>query len=357
MNNHWKNNYVKSMEQMKFTEKQQERMVDFMLNQAKEKHTSDTRSRMSLGAKRLAAAGICLSIITAGTAVAHAAGILNPVSEVFREIFHLEDDTAKITDEIGSSLNISAASDDVSITADAVLGDSYNFAVVFSIQKKDGKAFKKADIQALADEQNNTIGFREMNIRVNEKSNTNQRGNFRFYDANPDDTSLQMLYTCATETDNNIGAPVTAAFTDFGYYNPSSSFVPVARGSWEITFSLDYTDSSKHFDPNQKIEQDGKPVTIKKASISPAGFHIELEIENLKTRKKVYEVDSIIEHIPLKLTLTDGKEIDLNKKLNGFTILEEDGSSAYVAYGNTFHEIIPVEQMKSLCIGEVVLDF
>lgn len=356
MNNHWKNNYVESMEQMKFTEKQQERMVDFMLNQAKEKHTSDTRRRIPFGAKRLAAAGICLSIITAGTAVAHAAGILNPVSEVFREIFHLEKETVKITDEIGSSLNISDTSNDVSITADAVLGDSYNFAVVFSIQKKDGKAFKKTDLQALADEQNNTIGFREMHIGV-EKPNGNQRGNFHFYDSNSDDASLQMLYTCATDTDNSIGASVIADFTDFGYYNPYGSFIPVARGNWKVTFSLDYTDSSRQFDPNRKIEQNGNSITVKKISISPVGFHIELNIKNLKSQNKIYEVDSIIERLPLKLVLTDGKEINLNKKLNGFTILEEDGTGTYVSCGNAFREIIPADQMKSLCIGDLILDF
>ena len=358
MNNHWKNNYVKSLEQMKFTEKQQERIVDFMLNQTmeKEKHLQDARARMPYGLKRLAIAGICLSIITAGTAVAHAAGVLKPVSEVFREIFHLEKETAEIAEEVGSSLNISDTSGDVSITADAILGDSYNFAVVFSIQKKDGTAFKKADMQALADEQNNVVGFRQMHITA-EKITGNRRGNFRFYDANPDDSSYQMLYTCATETGNNIGTQVTAAFTDFGYHDSSHNFVPIAEGNWEITFPLNYEDSSRHFGTDKKIKQDGKTITVEKAYISPVGFHVNLEVKNLKTKEKLDEITNIVKHLPLQLVLTDGKNIDLNKKNNGLTILKEDSNSAVVSYGNTFQEIIPIEQMESLRIGDLMLDF
>lgn len=97
MNNHLENNYVESMEQMKFTKEQQERMVDFMVNHKGEKRNRMTalRTKLPFGIKRLAIAVVCFCIITAGAAVANAAGVLKPVSEAFREAFHLGKDTAQ----------------------------------------------------------------------------------------------------------------------------------------------------------------------------------------------------------------------------------------------------------------------
>ena len=48
MNNRLENNYVESMEQMKFSKEQQERMVDFMVNHVGEKrnHASAARERL-----------------------------------------------------------------------------------------------------------------------------------------------------------------------------------------------------------------------------------------------------------------------------------------------------------------------
>lgn len=359
MNNHLENNYVESMEQMKFSKEQQERMVDFMVNHVSEKrgHASAARARLRFNIKRLAIAAACLCIITAGAAVAHAAGVFQPVSEAFREIFHLGTDTAQISDNVGGSLGISGTYDDVTITADAVLGDDYNFAIVFSIKKRDGTAFNfnKKDIRALNNPRNH-INFRSRAIRVDKESGKYtfccQKNSFNFYDVNPDATSIQFLYSYAANTNDSIGAKVTASFIDFGYYDSSSKFVPIITGHWDMTFPLNYVDSARHFVINRKIKQDGEAIIIKKADISPVGFYIEFEIRDAKKLKEV----EIIQRIPLELVLADGKKINLREKSNGFSGWI-DGNNACAAYGNVFFEIIPIEQMESLRIGSVTMDF
>lgn len=354
MNNHLENNYVESMEQMKFSKEQQERMVDFMVNHVSEKrdHVSAARARLRFNIKRLAIAAACFCMITAGAAVAHAAGVFQPVSEAFREIFHLGTDTAQISDNVGGSLGISDTYDDVTITADAVLGDDYNFAIVFSIKKRDGTAFNfnKKDIRALNNPRN-LKDFRSREIRTDKKLG-NQGRSFHFYDVNPDATSIQFLCSCATNTNDSIGAKVTASFIDFGYYDSSSKFVPIITGYWDMTFPLNYVDSARHFVINQKIKQDGETIIIKKADISPVGFYIEFEIRDAKKLKEI----EIIQRIPLELVLADGKKINLRDKSNGFSGWI-DGNNACAAYGNVFFEIIPIEQMESLRIGSVTMDF
>lgn len=357
MNDNWKDSYVESMEQIKFTEKQQERMVDFMVNNAgkKEKHMPASRTGMSFKIRRLAIACICFCIITAGAAAANAAGVFKPVSEAFREVFHLDADTARITDYTGSSLGITDTSGNVSVTADAVLGDDYNFAVVFSIKKEDGTAFKEDDIRALNAEQND-VSFRYMNIITNKKADGQKMGNqgrdFYFYDANPDDPSFQLLYTCTSDIPGSTGE-VNALFSDFGYYDSSAHFVTVASGCWNIKFQLDYVNSARHLATGQQIKQGKETIIVKKADISPVGFHIEFETENMED---IEEMPGIVKNFPVELVLTDGKKINLKKKSKAFSLWIENNST-YATYGNTFQQIIPVEQMESLHIGNLKLDF
>ena len=358
MNNRLENNYVESMEQMKFSKEQQERMVDFMVNHVGEKrnHASAARERLPYHIKRFVIAAVCFCMITVGAAVAHATGVLvlQPVSEVFREIFHLGTDTAQISDDVGGSLGISDTDDDVTVTADAVLGDDYNFVIVFSIKKRDGTAFEKRDIQVLSNSRND-IGFRSMEIRTDKKLGT-ERGYFRFYDVNPDATSIQFLYSCATNTNDSIGAKATASFIDFGYYNSSTKFVPIVTGHWDMTFPLNYADSTRHFAVNQKIKQDGKTIIIKKADVSLVGFYLEFEIRDTGDRELKEEMLDIIDRIPMELVLADGKKINLRDKSKGFSGWI-DGNNICASYGNVFYEIIPIEQMDSLNIGSFTMDF
>ena len=108
------------------------------------------------------------------------------------------------------------------------------------------------------------------------------------------------------ETPYILTIKATAGFIDFGYYNSYTKFVPIATGHWDMTFPLNYADSTRHFAVNQKIKQDGETIIIKKADVSPVGFYLEFEIRDTGGVELKEEMLDIIDHIPLELVLADG---------------------------------------------------
>lgn len=81
----WKDEYVNLMEDIKFSSGQKEKMVHFLVNADNKgegigmNRAEKSKTGIRLPLRRLAAAGICICILAAGTAVAGASGLLKQV--------------------------------------------------------------------------------------------------------------------------------------------------------------------------------------------------------------------------------------------------------------------------------------
>ena len=67
-----------------------------------------------------------------------AAVTLTPAGEVFASIFGDSPAQTEILDRMGVPIGASDTADGVTITADAIIGDTYSYAVVYSIARDDG---------------------------------------------------------------------------------------------------------------------------------------------------------------------------------------------------------------------------
>lgn len=66
-------------------------------------------------------------------------GALDSAGEAFAGLFGGGAAETEIIDQIGYPIGASATSNGVTITADAIVGDTYSYAIVYSIRRDDGE--------------------------------------------------------------------------------------------------------------------------------------------------------------------------------------------------------------------------
>ena len=346
----WKDEYVDSLETMKFSNSQKAKITQFLVN-ADSTGEGDIdmlerkKNTGSLFIKRLAIAGVCVCTLVAGTAGANASGLLKPASEVFGNIFHLSGDTSEIVDKMGNGLSASDSFGGVKITADAVLGDGYNYAVVFSLEREDGAPFDSIMDKAEMD----TWGFSATLFEEDPLPYASGLGaNYYFSDDNPNDSSVQLVYLMSSDT-KLAGKEMTAKFFDLCYYDKTGNAVDVLEGEWNLHFPINPSDSAIKLQAGQHIQADDINMLIQAIQISPIGYHIECEDLDYTENDDFEEEDTFFD-TPIVLTLSSGEELELFGGSSARAL--EEGGYIYTLRG-TFDKIIPIDEMKSIRVGDI----
>ena len=87
--------------------------------------------------------------LTAALAVgAGASGVLKSAVEVFAPIFGGSAAQTEVIDKIGHPIGAGDTDNGVTITADAIIGDAYNAAIVYTIRRDDGTALLPEETDA-----------------------------------------------------------------------------------------------------------------------------------------------------------------------------------------------------------------
>lgn len=126
------NRYRDSMDRLHFTQEQKQEMVDRLM-EAGPVSSRPPPLRFRRFAAVGAAAALALSLGVAG-----ATGALGSAGDAFAGLFGGGPAETEIIDQIGYPIGASATSNGVTITADAIMGDTYSYAIVYSIRRDDG---------------------------------------------------------------------------------------------------------------------------------------------------------------------------------------------------------------------------
>ena len=87
---------------------------------------------------RIAAVGVAAALVL--SIGAGATGVFKSASDAFAGVFGPTADT-EIIDQIGRPIGASDTSNGVTVTADAILFDGYNYLISYTLEKEDGSAF------------------------------------------------------------------------------------------------------------------------------------------------------------------------------------------------------------------------
>ena len=126
--------YRETMQELQFTLEEKREMTDRLMAAA-----SRPRRRTMPSLRRTAGIGVAAALVlTVGVGAAGAAGVLKTAGEAFSDVFGGAPAQTEIIDRIGYPVGASATADGVTVTADAIIGDTYSYAVVYTISRDDG---------------------------------------------------------------------------------------------------------------------------------------------------------------------------------------------------------------------------
>lgn len=345
--------YRKAMDGLRFTPEQKEALTHTVAAQAAGEPRA-TRRPLRRMVLVTAAAVLVLAVGTAS-----ATGLLKSAAEVFAPLLGGQPAQTEIVDKIGRPLGAAANGHGLTITADAILGDSRSACIVYSVARTDGAPLGLPAGVEVAD-----LLFEESDCDL--RGGNGNNGSAWFTDDNPADSTVQFVTTTTAEDSLKLGA-VQTTFRDLCYWDEAKSAnVPLFEGKWVIRFDADYEDSSVAVPAGQTFGQDGVQFTITEIRLSPVAIQVEYEAgrQVVWSDSKGAEADGRVEehdaqevarylhNVKILLTKTDGTVLDLTN--SGGNMRPENGKTI-CGKGGVFEEILPLEQVESITVGGVVI--
>ena len=281
------------------------------------------------------------AVLTVG---AGAAVVLTPAGEVFASVLGGAPAQTEILDWMGVPVGGSDTHNGVTITADAIIGDAYSYAVVYSIAREDGQPLAE-DLEPLGngvlpltfDRADTSVGV----------TGGSSHGSAYFYDADPSEPSIQYVEKMTSDVPLEPGT-ATASFRNL--YRMGKDFqdkIPVAEGKWKIRFQLN-----------------GMEAVLDGVTISPLSIQVDYTVkeelvwdnqsqengrESEHDREQSYR---FFESLPLSLNMADGSTVDLSSL--GGSIDPETGRTV-CRKGGVFEEILDLSTVESVTVAGITL--
>lgn len=364
MNREYNDNkmYNSALNELRFSEEAKSRMVDRLMAAAEQPEQPVTIHRVRRF-PRIAAVGVAAALVL--SIGAGATGVFKSASDAFAGVFGPTADT-EIIDQIGHPIGASDTSNGVTVTADAILFDGYNYLISYTLEKEDGSAFDctKNPDTGLYDlywkRSDSTIG----------RGVDGASGSSYFYDENPSDNAIQYVETMSYNDAVQTGGTVKITLHDLQEFSNDGTESTLVKGTWSLKFKLDAGNSAKELPAGQTIEVNGLSASVDKVVISPIGYHVVYTVDGEATFDTLYDENG--EEIPqesgrepagvcstwesyaakLLVTKTDGTVLDFSDC--GGSMDPHDGKTVCTRQG-TFDTILPLDEVASVTIGDTTI--
>ena len=349
--------YTDALDGLRFSNEAKARMVDNLLDAAAQQPPVQQKPRRrAFRLPRIAAVGVAAALVLG--IGAGATGVLKTAGEAFSGVFGPTADT-EIINQIGRPIGASDTSGGVTITADAIIGDKYHYAITYSIVKDDGTPF---DIDL-----SKTVGDGLLPLTFAEEDTTlvgyfgGTHGGSYFYDADPADASIQYVETREISNGDVLGRTMRAKFSDLCVFDEDMNRTVVAEGDWSFKFNMDFEDTSVSLPAGQVIDLNGMTATIDQITLSPLALRVDYTVdsevqwdENAQSGKQSEhdseQMHKYFENVQILVNKADGTSIDLS--LAGGSISPEDGKTV-CQKGDIFSEIVALEDVVSVTVQGV----
>ena len=299
---------------------------------------------------KIAVLAACLAVVLA--VGAGASGVLKTAAESFGAIFGGGTTQTEVIDKIGHPIGASDTDNGVTITADAIIGDAYNAAIIYTIRRDDGTPLlpEGTDARSLM-----MGGFGGTTLSVRGGSH----GSSWFVADETDPSVIQRVQTVSADVPISH-CTATAEFEDLqGWDETAGEAVTLIEGHWKFRFDVDYEDSSVTLSGGETFQQNGMIFTVDSVTVSPIAVRVaytvdsEVQWSNAPSAREPEEDGHQMERyfdVEILLTKTDGTVIDMSN--SGGSIKPEHGVTV-CDKGEVFEEIIPLEELASISVGGI----
>lgn len=303
------------------------------------------------------AAGLALALVLGGGGtVAVAAGVLPNPADVLSDVFGGAPAQTELLNEVGRPIGASATSNGVTVTAEAVAGDRFNYAVAYSIEFEDSAALEGVEFH-----EGGTLTYvGDAFLRVDGAMSGG--GLARLYDADPGDNTLQLVQVMGVQTWNDagiVGRTARFSMSKLEIFTDEGEFKTLAAGDWNLKFEMNYVDTTVDLPASQTTTWQGSDVTIDAVTVSSVGVTVDYTIERQigdigpsgRLSDEAQAKQDAVLGLPVTVTFADGTTFDAT---NANTHAEEqnDGTSA-VTKTVTYDRIIAADDILSVIVGDV----
>ena len=336
--------YKEALDELRFSPEAKRRMVQRIeVAAVVEPLPRPTRRSRALV---IAAAAAVLALAVGCTA--YASGMLGRASAPAKET----PATTEVVDGIGRP-DAHASSDGVTVTAEAVMGDRSNYAIVFSIAKDDGTPF-----EGIRENQDGTLALRFENLATVTVDDAPSRGTVSyFFDADPHDNAIQFVKASTIDTHGGtsfVGKDVYVKLHDLLAFDEDGEARTLVEGAWKMDFVADCADLSVDLPAGQTFAFDEGTATINAIMISPLSLSVDLTID-FPIEVNVIGFDTPqskrLQYLPLTVNMKDGTVIDATRKAGGGVEVREQ--TTVTDKSMAFDKIRDLDQVKSVTVGGV----
>ncbi len=259
------------------------------------------------------------------------------VSNLFAPLYGVAQ--TELVDQIGVPIGATITLGDYCLTADAVIGDRYNIAIVYSLTRNDG-------------------GQLDEGINFANYSNSLQKGNgvgmYNFC-MSDDKTTCYIVdvWTAAGSLFLDRMAEVT--FTDIMIFDSITQENKLLQaGEWSLKFTVRYEDSSVTIPTTDTVIKDarGKEYIIHQMIVSPVGIHLDITAPN----PHINGIDNTFQFADMSLTivLRDGTVQNI-ENISFETHGDMNAKTLEANIGALFNEPIPLERIVGILLCDTLL--
>lgn len=278
--------------------------------------------------RHLAAACLALCLIvlpvSAGMANGYVSNLLAPLYGGAQ---------TEIVDSIGVPVGASATVGDYTLTADAVIGDQHNIAVVYSLVRNDGGELPEG--LRFADwgrsygmgSGGGSLGFQlsgdRRTLYITEQW-TSSGGLFRFR------RIVEVTYRDLVIWDSE-----------------KETEIPVQEGLWKLKFTVRYEDTTEKI-PVRNLAvtgESGEIYTVQKVLLSSVGIHMEITGPRIPD---VSKMETVHKDFVVSLVFQDGTRMQVEDQNMSFH--SREGKKSKGRYGAMFASPIMLEEVRALVI-------
>lgn len=342
-----RSDYQQALDGLCFTPEQKARLAARAAEAAQQ---PARKARRPVG--KMAVIAACLAVVLA--VGAGATGVLKTAAESFGAIFGGGAAQTEVIDKIGHPIGASDTDNGVTITADAIMGDAYNAAIVYTIRRDDGTALlpEGTDARSLL-----MGGFGGADLPVKGGSH----GSAWFVTDESDASSVQLVQTITADVPISH-CTATADFEDLrGWDEAAGEAVTLVEGHWKFRFDVNYEDLSVTLGGGETFQQNGMTFTVDSITVSPVAVKVDYTVDSevvwsdapsgREDPEDSRQMERYFENVEILLTKTDGTVMDMSN--SGGSIKPEHGVTV-CDKGEVFEEIIPLEELASISVGGIV---
>ena len=245
------------------------------------------------------------------------------------------------------------------------MGDTYSYAIVYSIRRDDGSPLVSDETLAAGAERDGLLPLRFRNYGTQVRtSGGGAHGSSWFYDADPADNAIQFVEMMTQDQPLKPGT-ASVKFQDLSVYtdNDYRTSETLAEGTWRLKFDFAFEDSSISLPAGQSFTLNGMDATLDGVTLSPLSIQVDYTvhqelvwIENRENgRENEYDREQsyrYFESLPVVITYTDGTTQDLTNAGGGIT--PGDGETV-CQKSRIFDELRPLDEVASVTVGDIVL--